>query len=31
MSDWLILAVAVALWFVLVIVFEAHRMRHDDE
>ena len=31
MPDWLLLALTVALWLFLVIVLEAHAIRHDDD
>ena len=31
MDRWLVLAIAVVLWLFLVVVLEAHTMRHDDD
>ena len=31
MNNWQWLALAVGVWFVLVVIFEAYRMRHDDD
>lgn len=31
MDDWFTLALAVVLWIVFVVAFEAHAIRHDDD